>query len=358
MSSNDPIPNNQIQDAVNSATGAVPVTRVGAQLREAREAAGLTRAELAQRLCMSGDKLEALEQDDFARFAGATYVRGYIRNVCKELKLDAGPVLEIFSRQVPEEPKVVPGQAKLGPVMAKPRGAREGGAAFRPVFLLLAVAAAAGYWWIDQQGIARLHSSVAQVAQEESGAVAAELEVSGQLAAGAAESEGGPELSERALPPAEMATVVETPAEWESGQPETDAEVAQIAEAQVEAPDESVTEETGPTSTGSDTVAVVETVESVGSEVPEVQESLVAPVEDSALALSFSAESWVEVTDAAGNKLLSKLQPAGSTVQLTGEAPFSVMLGNAAATTVSYAGKEVDSAPLGNRRTRKLTVGG
>ena len=74
--------------------------------------------------------------------------------------------------------------------------------------------------------------------------------------------------------------------------------------------------------------------------------------------LDFSEESWVEVTDASGNKLLAKLQPAGSRVELNGVAPFSLMLGNAAGTTVSYRGEVVESAPIGNRRTRKLTVGG
>ena len=91
MSSSNPNPE-QSEQAATPEMGA----SLGGLLREAREQAGLTSDELARRLCMTASKLEALEQDQLDRFPGSTYVRGYIRNICKELGADETPVLEAF----------------------------------------------------------------------------------------------------------------------------------------------------------------------------------------------------------------------------------------------------------------------
>lgn len=60
-----------------------------------------------------------------------------------------------------------------------------------------------------------------------------------------------------------------------------------------------------------------------------------------ALVLRTSAESWVEVTDAKGQLLISRLMQPGEAVGLDGPAPLRVTVGNAAATQLSYRGKPV-----------------
>jgi cytoskeleton protein RodZ len=57
--------------------------------------------------------------------------------------------------------------------------------------------------------------------------------------------------------------------------------------------------------------------------------------------LSFSAPSWVEVTDADGRRLLSGLIEAHATRTLAGPAPMRVTLGNAPAVAVSINGRPV-----------------
>lgn len=350
MSSNNPNPEQPETPVVE-----VQSASVGALLREAREQAGLTSDELARRLCMTSVKLEALERDDFDRFPGATYVRGYIRNICKELGADEARALAAYAQQAPAEaPRAAP--VPKGPVMAG-RTASGGSSIARPLLLVLAVAAAGGYWWMGQQG--------APVASQP---VVAEVEPAPEAIEGATAPASELE-AEQSFAAASQAVLASELAE--DFEPETDAELEDAMAERLDAPEpeREVIAEAAPE--GTSDVARVEVAPDVVSEVVEQEEPVLevsasqsepaAPVVASsgaALALSFSEESWVEVTDATGNKLIAKLQPAGSTVELTGEAPFSLMLGNAAATTVSYAGEVVDSAPLGNRRTRKLTVGG
>ena len=59
------------------------------------------------------------------------------------------------------------------------------------------------------------------------------------------------------------------------------------------------------------------------------------------LDLSFSAASWVEISDVQGRRLLHGLIEAGSTRTLTGSAPLLVVLGNAPAVSVRVNGQAV-----------------
>lgn len=71
----------------------------GAMLRMAREARGTTIAEVAAALKMSPRQIEAIEGEDFSRLSGATFIRGFIRNYTRLLKIDAAPVLAALAEQ-------------------------------------------------------------------------------------------------------------------------------------------------------------------------------------------------------------------------------------------------------------------
>lgn len=377
MSSSNQI-SHQVSDQVVSISPEAPANTVGAILRAAREQAGLTSDELARRLCMTPDKLEALEQDAFERFAGVTYVRGYVRNLCKELGLDNAAVMEVFVQQVPAEATKVFDRTPVGTVMAS-RGEKQGGSLFMPLVLVLAVAAAGGYWWVDQQfgsanqlvrvdtqgdGDSELQGKVSNYgAQADTTVASAEVDFSqaesGELSAEA--SSAGAELAGEGVS--------------DDGALETDAEIAESGDL-----GDGYGEDFGADSPVESAAVVAPAAEE--APVEEQAEAPVAappadlqarqaqadgqpadnPTESAAaaqrLVISFDEESWLEVSDATGYKMISKLQPAGSRVELDGRAPFSLMLGNAAAATVTFNGEVVDSAPLGNRRTRKLSVGG
>ncbi len=71
---------------------------------------------------------------------------------------------------------------------------------------------------------------------------------------------------------------------------------------------------------------------------------LAAPAAD-ALALSFSGECWVSVRDAQGRELASGIKKAGESLNLSGQGPFVVNLGNASVARLSFNGQPVDLAP-------------
>jgi cytoskeleton protein RodZ len=65
-----------------------------------------------------------------------------------------------------------------------------------------------------------------------------------------------------------------------------------------------------------------------------------APTAAIPLEFTFDEESWAEVTDARGERLVFGLNAAGSRVTVRGEPPFAVVLGNADAVRLT-----VDGAP-------------
>ena len=60
----------------------------GELLAQAREKAGFSTADVARQLKLSVGQVEALEAGQFERLPGSVFVRGFIRNYARLVKLD------------------------------------------------------------------------------------------------------------------------------------------------------------------------------------------------------------------------------------------------------------------------------
>jgi len=69
------------------------VSSVGAALRAAREAAGLSADAVAQQLKLHPRQVRAIEEDDYGRLPGRTFVRGFVRNYARLVNLDADAIV-------------------------------------------------------------------------------------------------------------------------------------------------------------------------------------------------------------------------------------------------------------------------
>lgn len=83
----DPQPDHPVKEEFAS------VLNVGAALRAAREAQGLTAQEIADRIKFSLRQIEALEQDDAEHLPQGTFLRGFIRSYARVVHLDPEPLL-------------------------------------------------------------------------------------------------------------------------------------------------------------------------------------------------------------------------------------------------------------------------
>jgi cytoskeleton protein RodZ len=76
------------------------------------------------------------------------------------------------------------------------------------------------------------------------------------------------------------------------------------------------------------------------------------------LAISTSADTWVEILDGDGTQLELDLIRAGSQRDYTGPAPFSMMIGRASAVVLSLDGDAVDLGPHTRGNVARLSLGG
>jgi cytoskeleton protein RodZ len=100
--------------------------------------------------------------------------------------------------------------------------------------------------------------------------------------------------------------------------------------------------------------AVVDTVHSA----PQDEPSASAPVAaaSGSVVLRTTAESWVEVRDANGAALLSRMLLPGEAVGLNGALPMKLKIGNADGTRVSLHGQPVDLQPFTRDNVARLEL--
>ena len=279
----------------------------GAWLRNARQQRGLHIAALAVMLKVPQAKLEALEADRFDELPDATFARALATAMCRALKVDPAPVLALLPRTRSSEFDVPPSLNQ--PFRERGAGAIDGGVLAllgRPVVwgpLLLLIAAAAVYWipagWLPE------HSAVAPAASAPVAASAAPVEFVASSPAASAPEEAGLAAASAPLPvasaPLQVRDVAPPPA------------VAQPA-------------------------------------------SVPAVPEGQALRVTASAESWVEVVDAKGQVLISRVLRQGEQQEFGGAAPYKLRVGNVGGTRVEWRGAPVDLNARANNNVARLEL--
>ena len=89
--------------------------------------------------------------------------------------------------------------------------------------------------------------------------------------------------------------------------------------------------------------------------VPVLGQSLV--VINDTLRFEFSEDCWIEVIDSTGSKIISDLQFENTTLELSGTAPFQIILGNARGASLQFNAKSIALEEPNADGTLRLTVG-
>lgn len=257
----------------------------GGLLRQARQAQGLHIAALAAAIKVVPRKLELLESDRFDQLPDATFTRALAQTVCRTLKIDPAPILALLPppnghrlEQVAEGLNT-PFRERPGRFVPKEWASMTSPALW--LAALLVVAAAAMYA-MPAGWLPFLNSVTSRPTSRAAGPVAATVEtVPTQLPEPAASAAAVPTMQE-ATPP------VAPP---------------------------------GATPVGGEPAAAA------------------APT--GVLQVRTTAQSWIEVTDARGESLISRMVQPGEQVNLDGVIPLKLRIGNAAGTQLMFRGQPV-----------------
>jgi cytoskeleton protein RodZ len=109
--------------------------------------------------------------------------------------------------------------------------------------------------------------------------------------------------------------------------------------------------------TGPGEVATAVASAPVTSPVPESVDEPVLGAGEGQVNLTFSADCWVQLTDAKGKILFSALKRGGESLSMVGEAPLELRLGFARGAQVSYNGQTVDVSPFITGETARQKLG-
>ncbi len=312
VASNDPIPPDAPAASVEPATP-------GALLRAAREQAGLSVADVANRLRMGGRQVDALERGDYASLPTGTFLRGFIRNYARAVSADAAKAISLLeqTQTAPSPaPSIIPPSQNIklvpaGGELATPKGRIAIGLGVL-AFLALAVT----YWWVY------VRPTIGEnVRAEQAVEVAPPAQASAESAPVAAPASVAPVPAEPKPVPVTESTPV--PVEAKPAAPVHPAE----------------TKPTVAAASAAEAKPAIPVKRGAGS-----------------VGFTFTGESWVEVTDADSRVLISRRFRAGEAEEATGRTPLSVVIGNAQVTRMAVNGQEFDLVPYTRVSVARVTI--
>jgi len=266
----------------------------GALLKAAREKQGLHIAALAAAIKVSQRKLEALEGDRVDELPDATFTRALAQTVCRTLKIDARPVLDLLPPAAPVVLDTTSGSLNT-PFRERPGREDPGlpGVALRPLVL------GAGVLMVGAAAVYLLPAGFFGRAPQTTPAVALPATPSA--------------VADAPLPVLVQAPMVVAPA-------------ASDPPAAASAPEP----------------VVAAPAVAVASPSPAALPGAPAPA--GLVQLKSREASWVEARDARGQVLLFRTVLPGESVGLDGTLPIRLTIGNAASTQLAFRGQPVDLA--------------
>ena len=354
----------------------------GKMLRASRKQRGLSKKEVADTLHITVHYVNALEHDQYDKLPGEIFAKGYMKRYAETLALDQAEVLAAYA-----EVRASDTESASAAQAARSRSRNNRNKLWVGVSLLLFAVLFTALWlWNRQaQSVTAVSATNSTASVSGSGtAIAANLAAGDGLApltefvaptdvratfeaaAGFADNSAADkadsaavnvplatdasELRQAALSQAERQPQplmdASSDTELENSR-QSDEEIAADARAlQTDAPAVTLSQPALPDTASQQTEVSSDSVISV-----------VGPGTDT-LRISFSGANWVEVNDGEENQIYRDLRVAGDVLEITGSAPFSILLGDAPRARLTFNGNEIDvSDNIRVDNSARLTVG-
>ena len=311
MTGNDSLEDPGI-DAAGAEAAAAPPT-AGAILAQAREAAGLSVQDVAVQLRLAPRQVTAIERDDFASLPGRTFVRGFVRNYARLLKLDVDAILAALGGDgaaALDRPSLAATTRAIGELPSE-RAARPGAAKWAIPLVLIAIVAIAALY----------------------------------------------EFSRPPSPAPLATTPPAAPAPPPAAEPSPSSSPAPRDDAQPGGPPPSSLAGTTTTSLPNPVAAVAPAASSAPAPAP--SPAAASPATQGAphqLSLRLHGTAWIEVRDRSGNIVLSMTGNDGTSREIAVASPGEITVGNVAAVEASWRGRRLDLAAQSKQNVARVRL--
>ena len=294
-----------------------PAIEAGTLLKNKRESLGLTQKQISDRLKLRVTLIQQIEENQFESDQVATFMRGYIRSYAKYVNLDEKVVLSALHHAGDAQHQ----EQEMLSFSRKTKTEKHNNRIMILTWSIFAVIAGiSSLWWWQNQQQDTLSQSLANTESSE------ELVVEESL---------DPELTSLEVIEAEQNTET-SPITENSDDLLT---VVSAAEA-------------------SENVEQIEETQDVAEVTPVAAESETVTPEPAAneLVMQFSADCWIQVKDAAGKTLSTGIKKAGQTLNLSGTAPYKVILGAPEGVSMTFASEPVDLSGYTSGKVARITL--
>lgn len=317
----------------------------GVRLRNAREQLGLSQQAVAERLCLKVSTVRDIEEDKAPAELASTFLRGYIRSYARLVHIPEEELLPMMEKQAPVR------AAKVAPMhsfsLGKRRKKRDGWLSSITWLIVFVVVGLTGAWW--WQNHKAQQEEISTMADQSS----AELASNG-------ESQSVP-LNTDPAEPADAQTTGTAPADVATQTPpaaETTAPAQSNAQNAVVSPSQAnVDAVAAPAATAAPAANAAANTAPDAAPLPTDQAGVTNTVDANALAMTFTADCWLEVIDASGKKLFSGIQRSGASLNLAGQTPYKLKIGAPSAVQIQFQGKPVDlSRFIRTNQVARLTL--
>ncbi|KPL99543.1 cytoskeleton protein RodZ [Vibrio splendidus] len=296
-----------------------PAIEAGTLLKNKRESLGLTQKQISDRLKLRVTLIQQIEENQFESDQVATFMRGYIRSYAKYVNLDEKVVLNALHHSGDAQHQ----EQEMLSFSRKTKTEKHNSRIMLLTWSIFAVIVGiSSLWWWQNQQQDTLSQSLANTESSE------ELVVEESL---------DPELTSLEVIEAEQNT--ET-----SPVTENSDELTEVSSAE-----DSVT---------LDPVEVIEEAPEAADVASVTAESeTVAPeAVVNELVMQFSADCWIQVKDASGKTLSTGIKKAGQTLNLSGTAPYKVILGAPEGVSMTFASEPVDLSGYTSGKVARITL--
>jgi cytoskeleton protein RodZ len=293
-----------------------PAIEAGTLLKNKRESLGLTQKQISDRLKLRVTLIQQIEENQFESDQVATFMRGYIRSYAKYVNLDEKVVLNALHHAGDAQHQ----EQEMLSFSRKTKTEKHNSRIMILTWSIFAVIAGiSSLWWWQNQQQDTLSQSLANTESSE------ELVVEESL---------DPELTSLEVIEAEQNTA--QPSATESTDELTVVSAAEASENIEQAKDTQDVAEVPPVAAEPERV----TPEPVANE----------------LVMQFSADCWIQVKDAAGKTLSTGIKKAGQTLNLSGTAPYKVILGAPEGVSMTFASEPVDLSGYTSGKVARITL--
>ena len=328
------------------------IATVGAILKTARENKGITIEAAALQLHLRPRILMDIEADNFDNIASNTYARGYIKNYARFIEADIEAIKSCLNQQIPEHvPPTM--QSFSRKTSREARDSRLNLVTYAIAFILLAMLV---LWWVQKSDlITQSNFALPTVEEMQAETVTLDDNYANLLAPIERPNTADVEFVDPALSDANAATQPSQPS-MGSQQAIVPVDVVNTEDVATNSNQVSASGLTNNSSAVSNDAVSPATTQIVASSQSEINNSDAAANGLSVVAMSLSADCWINLVDVNGKVLVDGVKTAGHEVNVSGKAPFKLILGAPEAVSLTLNGNKVDLSEYDNGRVARITL--